>query len=71
MYIKLSTYKKVVVDHRSMSLELQSCVPVAVCMSQAKSFRLLQRVLPTLGKAFPVFSRLNLSQYEIVNTKDA
>jgi hypothetical protein len=52
MYIKLPTHKKVIVYHHSMSLELQSHLPIAVRMSQAESLHLLQKAPPRLGKAY-------------------
>jgi hypothetical protein len=61
MYIKLPTYKNVLADHHSMSLELQSRLLITVCMSQAESLRLLQKAPPRLGNIMPVFSHLNLS----------
>jgi hypothetical protein len=50
MYIKLPTYKKVIVDHHSMSLELQSHLRIAACTSQAESLGLHQKAPPKLGK---------------------
>jgi hypothetical protein len=40
MYTKLPTYKKVLTNHRYMSMELQSRLLIAVCTSQAVSLRL-------------------------------
>jgi hypothetical protein len=52
MYNKnLPTYKKVLVDHRSKSLELRSHLLAASCMSQVESTGLLHRDPPRLGKA--------------------
>jgi hypothetical protein len=65
MYIKLPTYKKVVIDHRSKSLKLWSHLPIVVCTSQAESLPLLQEAPPDCRKLMPVFSHLNLSHYEI------
>jgi hypothetical protein len=45
-------YKKVIVDHRSKSLELLSRLPIAVYMSQTESLRLLQKAPPKLSKAY-------------------
>jgi hypothetical protein len=52
MYKKLPTYKKVLTDHHSTSLELRSHLLVAVCMSQVESLRLFQKAPPRLGKAY-------------------
>jgi hypothetical protein len=41
----------VIADHHSRNSELLSCLTAAVYMSQAESFRLLQKALPKLGKA--------------------
>jgi hypothetical protein len=60
MYTKLPTYKKVIIDHRSRSLKLQSRLPIIVCMSHAESLQLLQKA-PPYGKLMLMFSHLNLS----------
>jgi hypothetical protein len=48
---KLPTYKKVLTDHRSNSLELWSHLLAAAYMSRVKSTRLLHKDSPRLGKA--------------------
>jgi hypothetical protein len=52
MYTKLPTYKKVVVDQHSKSLELMSHLPASVYTSQAESLQLLQKTSPKSGKAY-------------------
>jgi hypothetical protein len=47
----LPTCKKVLTDHRSRSLELQSHISAVVCMSRVESPRLLHKDPPKLGKA--------------------
>jgi hypothetical protein len=52
MYNKnLPTYKKVSVDRRSKSLEPQSHLLAAACMSWVESTRLLHKDPPRLGKS--------------------
>jgi hypothetical protein len=48
---KLHTYKKVLADHCSKSLELQNHLLTAACMSQVESTRLHHKDPPMLGKA--------------------
>jgi hypothetical protein len=48
---RLPTYKKVLTDHCSRSLELQSHILIAVCMSLVESLRVFQKNPPRLGKA--------------------
>jgi hypothetical protein len=51
MYNKnLPTYKKVLTDRRSKSVELQSHLLTAACMSQVESTRLLHNDPPRLWK---------------------
>jgi hypothetical protein len=49
---ELPTYKKVLTNHRSKSLELQSHLLAAACMSRVKSTQLLHIDPPRLGKAY-------------------
>jgi hypothetical protein len=70
MYNKnLPTYKKVLADYRSKSLEPRSHLLAVACMSWVKSTRLLHKDPPRMGKLVPIFSRLDLSQYEITYLK--
>jgi hypothetical protein len=48
---KLPTYKKVLTDHCSKSLERQSHLLAAACMSHVESTRLLHKDSLRLGKA--------------------
>jgi hypothetical protein len=51
MYKKLTTYRKVLIDHRSMNLEPRIHLLAVAYMSWVESLRLLQKDPPKLEKA--------------------